>query len=88
MQHITIVDNEIEVGNLLSWIADEQWHTFASEVSSRTGVNKRLQSAVGKEKFRVMNGIEIVYEGFNANEAVSRYNATVRSSKIEPKIFD
>lgn len=60
---------------LKDWIAEEQWHTFASAFAQNE--NKKLQVSVGNLKKRVLHGKWIVYEGYLEEKAVEIYNGLV-----------
>lgn len=68
--------------NLVSYVYDnEPYYTFASS----TKESKQLQIRIGAERFRVLHGKEIVYEGEWTLGAVKAYNDITGRPKDKPK---
>lgn len=62
--------HQIDEDELLSWLRDEHWETFASS----TREPKRLSVLVNGSAFLVTHGDTVVYRGQNASDAVRSYN--------------
>lgn len=73
-QHSKSIEQARKVAEeLMSYIADTNWHTFAMSSGVATK-SKRLQVQIGGTMFRTIIDKEIVYEGYDAERAAAFFN--------------
>lgn len=75
---------EIDPLELSNWVVEQQlsWKTFALSTVS----DKRLTCNVTEERFRVLHGHEIIYEGDSITRASIAYNSIAGLPVNVPKL--